>query len=404
MLRIALLAALVALPSPGRGEDTLRAIEVQGNTRTDREVVIHALGVQPGDRIDDELLPALRQRVLNLRLFQEVEVTKRSSEDGLVLSVGVKERWTLIPIPIVGASAGAAQVGLAVIETNLLGRRKLLAVSGVYSSRGQSGYVYYRDPSLLRSRAILAIEGVAENKVREKADGFDVVLAWRDRRVDASLRPGVQLTPRLSVRAGPFAVFRESLAEDGYPAPPPAGTDFGVAADLEYEGQDYRDWFNAGPLVQARVRRSLPALGSDRGFTQSSAQVVWSLPVTRRHAAAAAVAGFLAGGDPVLDAFTLGGRPGSRGVLAEGLWAERAVTATVDYQVPVWRPGWGTLAAIGFVDAGVATWAGERTRWVAPGGGVRLYVRNVALPALGFDLAWSTAGDALAPSFFLGFR
>jgi hypothetical protein len=41
---------------------------------------------------------------------------------------------------------------------------------------------------------------------------------------------------------------------------------------------------------------------------------------------------------------------------------------------------------------------------VAPGGGVRLYLRNVALPALGVDLAWSTAGRQLAPSFFLGFR
>ena len=44
------------------------------------------------------------------------------------------------------------------------------------------------------------------------------------------------------------------------------------------------------------------------------------------------------------------------------------------------------------------------TRWVAPGAGVRLYVRNVALPALGLDLAWSTAGEELAPSFFVGFR
>jgi outer membrane protein assembly factor BamA len=399
-----LLAASLAVPSPGGAADLLGAIDVQGNTRTAREVVVGALGVRPGDRVDDALLPVLRQRVLNLRLFREVEVTKRSSADGLVLSVDVKERWTLVPIPIVGASAGAAQVGLAVLDTNLLGRNKLLAVSAIYSSRGQSGFLYYRDPALLGSRAILATELVAENEVRERAEGFDVVHAWRDRRVDVSVRPGLQLTPRLALRAGPFALFRESRAEEGYAAPPPAGTDLGVAADVEYEGQDYRDWFNAGPLVQARVRRSLPALGSDRGFTQASAQVAWSLPVARRHAATASVAGFLADGDPVLDAFTLGGRPGSRGVLAEGLWAERAVTTTLDYQVPVWRPGWGTLAAVGFVDAGVATWAGERTRWVAPGGGVRLYVRNVALPALGLDLAWSTAGEVLAPSFFLGFR
>jgi outer membrane protein assembly factor BamA len=401
MLRIATLAALVSLAS---AEDTLHAVEVVGNTRTARDVIVGALGVRPGDPIDDDLLPVLRQRVLNLRVFREVEVTTRPSDAGVVLSVGVKERWTLIPIPIAGASSGAAQFGLAVLETNLLGRRKLLVVSGVYSSRGQSGFLLYRDPSLLGSRMVLAAEVLAENEVRERADGFDVVDAWRDRRVDASVRPGFRLAPRLVVRAGPFAAFRQSRREAPYAAPPPAGTDFGVAADVEYEGQDYRDWFNSGPYAEATVRRSLPALGSDRGFTQSSAVAVWAVPVARHHAASAAAAAFLADGDPVLDAFVLGGRPGTRGLRTEGLWAERALAATVDYQIPVWRPRWGTLTAIGFVDAGVATWSGDRTRWVAPGAGFRVYVRNVALPALGLDLAWSTAGERLAPSFFVGFR
>jgi outer membrane protein assembly factor BamA len=404
LIRLALSALLVLLPAGGHPDDAIGAIEVKGNERTAREVVIAALRVQPGDGVPDELLPVLRQRVLNLRLFREVEVTKRPSEGGVVLSVAVEERWTLLPIPILGASSGTAQAGLAIFESNFLGRNKLLAVSGIYSSRSQSGFLFYRDPSLFGSRMVLAVELIAENKVRERADGFDVVQAWRDRRVDVSVRPGVLLAPGLALRAGPFAVFRNTRAEPSYPAPPPAGNDFGVAADLEYEGQNYRDWFNEGPFVQARVRRSLPPLGSDRGFTQSSAFATWTLPAARDHAASLSAAGFLVEGDPVLDAFTLGGRPGSRGLRAEGLWAERALTTTLDYQVPVWRPRWGTLTAVGFVDAGVSSWAATVTRFVAPGGGVRLYLRNVALPALGVDLAWSTAGRQLAPSFFLGFR
>ncbi len=403
-LRSVLLAAAIALTSPARAGDTISAIDVQGNTRTAREVVVGALGVRPGDPIDDESLPVLRQRVLNLRLFHEVEIATRRSDAGLVLSVSVKERWTLIPLPIFGASGGATQAGLAIIETNLLGRHKLLAISGIYSSRGQSGFLYYRDPSLLGTSGVLAAEVLADDKVRERAEGFDVVQAWRDRRVDASVRPGLRLAPHLALRVGPFAVFRESRAEGASPAPPPAGTNFGLAADLEYQGQDYHEWFNAGPYLLANVRRSLPELGSDRGFTQSSALATWSMPVAGQHAVSLAVAGHLVDGNPVLDAFWLGGRPGTRGLRAEGLWVERAVTTTLDYQIPVWRPSWGTVTALGFVDAGVSTWAGERTSWVAPGGGFRLYLRNVALPALGLDLAWSTAGRELAPSFFLGFR
>jgi hypothetical protein len=51
----------------------------------------------------------------------------------------------------------------------------------------------------------------------------------------------------------------------------------------------------------------------------------------------------------------------------------------------------------------VAVWRGERTRYVAPGAGVRVYIRNVAVPAFGIDAAWSSAGGGLATSFFLGF-
>lgn len=399
-----LLATLTAAASPGSSGAALDAIELEGNTRTAREVVVRALGVRPGDRIDDESIPELRQRVLNLRLFREVEVTTRPSDAGVVLSVRVRERWTLIPIPIFGASEGVTHGGLALFETNLLGRHKTLAASAIVSTRGFSGFLFYRDPALLGTGATLAAELLSEDRVRERADGFDVVQAWRDRRVEGSVRAGFAVAPHLTVRAGPFAVLRESGAEPGYEPPPPVGSDLGVAADLEYEGQDYRDWFNVGPLARATLRRSLPALGSNRRFTLATAQAGWAVPVVRKHEASASVAGYLADGDPVLDAFTLGGRPGSRGVLTGGLWAERAVTATLDYELPIWRPSWGTATTLAFVDAGVAAWRGEVTRWVAPGAGVRLYVRNVALPALGLDLAWSTAGEELAPSFFVGFR
>lgn len=402
---VAWLLVVAALPSVAVAAETVQEIAIEGNSRTSREVILRALGVRPGDAVEDDALPALRQRVYNLRLFREVEleVRPRSAGEGVVLAVAVQERWTLIPVPFIGASEGSVRAGLALFESNLLGRHKQLGVMGAYSSRGSAARVLYRDPAVLGSRAVLAADLVAEDAEREQADRFDVVYAWRDRRVEASVRPGVWLTRRLALRAGPFVVLRESRAEPGHAAPPRAGRDHGVAGDVEYSGQDYRGWFEAGPMLRAHLRRSLPALGSDRGFTQATALGAWSFPALRDHAASATVAGFLADGDPILDAFALGGRPGSRGLREAGLWTERAVTGTIDYQVPFWRPGWGTATALAFVDLGLATWRGDETRWVAPGAGCRVYFRNIALPAMGFDLAWSTAGRALAPSFFLGF-
>ena len=397
------LLLVAALPAAALAAGTVQEISVEGNTRTSRQVILRALDVRPGDTVDDAALPALRQRVYNLRLFREVEIATRPAAAGVVLAVSVEERWTLVPIPFAGASEGSFRAGLALLESNLLGRNKQLVVVGAYASRGSTARVIYRDPAVLGTRGVLALDLVAEDVEREQADGFDVIYAWRDRRLEASVRPGLRLTQRLAVRAGPFVLLRESRTAAGYGAPPKAGRDLGLAADLELSGQDHRGWFDAGPLLRAYLRRSLPALGSDRGFAQASAQGAWSVAALADHAASAALAGFVADGDPVLDAFALGGRPGSRGLREAGLWAERAITATFDYQVPLWRPGWGTVTTLGFVDGGLATWRADETRWVAPGAGLRVYLRNVALPAIGLDLAWSTAGRSLAPSFFLGF-
>ncbi len=402
MLRLGLLL-VAALPAAALAAGIVQEISVEGNARTSRDVIVRALGVRPGDPLDEDALPALRQRVYNLRLFRAVEIETRPASAGVVLAVSVEERWTLIPIPFVGASEGSVRAGLALFESNLLGRNKQLGLMGAYSSRGSAARLLYRDPAVLGTRGVLAVDLVAEDVEREQADGFDVRYAWRDRRLEASVRPGLWLTRRLAVRAGPFVLLRESRAVDGYAAPPEAGRDLGVAADLELSGQDHRGWFDAGPLLRAYLRRSLPALGSDRRFAQASATGAWSIAALADHAASAALSGFVADGDPVLDAFALGGRPGSRGLREAGLWAERAITATLDYQVPLWRPGWGTVTALGFVDGGLATWRGDRTRWVAPGAGLRVYLRNIALPAIGLDLAWSTAGRSVAPSFFLGF-
>jgi outer membrane protein assembly factor BamA len=399
---LGLALALLAV-APASAADVVGGIEVEGNARTSRDVILRALAVRPGDRVDDAALPRLRQRVLNLRVFRDVLVEKRGREGEIVLAVRVQERWTLVPIPIAGASDGAFRAGLAVLETNLLGRRKELAVVAIASSRGQLGAAFYRDPALLGTRALLDAEVVAENEVRERARGDDVVYRWRDRRLEASVRPGVQLGPRIALRAGPFLLLRSTAAEDGDPAPPGGGRDLGLAWDLEYAGQDYRDWFDAGLALRARGQSALPALGSGRRFTGGWARAAIAAPLLRDHASSAVVTGFATDGDPVLDAFRLGARPGTRGFREEALWAERAVTLTLDHQVPFWRPRWGTVAALGFVDAGVARWSAERTRWIAPGAGVRLYVRDVALPALGLDLAWSSEVRGVAASFFIGF-
>lgn len=393
----------VGLPRAVRAEEAIRQILILGNDRTDRGVIERAIGANPGEPIVDDALPALRQRLLNLRLFSAVEVEKRSSEEGIDLVVTVEERWTLIPIPVIGGDDSGFRVGAALVESNLFGRRKLLVTSAIYSDRKRLAFVMYRDPELIGTAAVLALDLRAEDVRRERADGFEVIDSWRDRRVEVSVRPGATVLPGLVLRLGPFLTARQSRAVGGWPAPPPVGTDFGLTADLDYDGQDLRQWFAAGLAARANLRRATPSLGSDRAFTAASGQASWTAPSFDRAAITLSVAGYLTNGDPILDAFVLGGKPGTRGFRTDGIWAERALVSTVDHQVPVWSPAWGTLTVSTFADVGVSTWRGQQTRWVAPGIGTRLYVKNVAIPATGLDFAWSIGTNRPGVTFFVGY-
>jgi outer membrane protein assembly factor BamA len=391
------------LPGAGGAEEPIRQITIQGNDRTDRGVIERALGVTPGAPISEDALPALRQRLLNLRLFSAVQVEKRSEEAGTDLVVTVEERWTLIPIPLLGGDDSGFRVGAALVESNLFGRRKLLVTTAIYSERKKSAFAMYRDPELLGTAAVLALDLRVEDLRRERADGFDVIDSWRDRRFEASVRPGATVLPRLVLRLGPFVTVRQSRAVDAWPAPPPVGTDLGLIADLEYDGQDLRHWYAAGLVVRASLRRATPSLGSDRAFTAASGHATWVGPSFDGAAITLSAAGYSSTGDPVLDAFVLGGKPGTRGFRTDGIWAERALTSTIDHQVPVWSPNWGTLTVSTFADAGVSTWRGQQTRWLSPGIGTRLYLRNVAIPATGLDFAWRIGANRPAVTFFVGF-
>jgi hypothetical protein len=382
----------------------VRAIEVEGNERTRREVIERALGLEPGDEVDPDDLSGYEQRVYNLRIFRSVRVRAVPGGDGgVVLRVGVEERRTFLVLPMMGGSRGAFRVGAMVVDTNLLGLRKDLFLVGAWSTLGSQAMLFYRDPGVAQTRFVVAAEASLEDLIRERTEAGEGAYGFRDKRADVSVRAGWLFTPRLALRAGWFGVSEVSEPEGGFAAPPRARPAHGPAADLEYQGQDYRDWFSVGPQVRVRWREAVPALGSDRFLRAGLAQASYAFRAFDGHAASLSTSLHLGQGDPVLDAVRLGGRPGSRGFDDAGLWAERAATVTADYQIPVWRPGFGTLTMLGFLDGGVLGYRGQRLSWLSPGLGVRLYLRNVALPAIGFDVAQSTAARGPAASFFLGF-
>jgi outer membrane protein assembly factor BamA len=382
----------------------IERVDVSGNTRTSTEVILRALRLGPGTAYRETLPAALRARLLNLRLFKAVEVQGLPAGDGgWALQITVAERWTLIPVPFASSSSGQWKAGLFLVESNLLGLNKVLALGGYVGNRGDCAFLVYRDPALLGTDWTASGQFVYLDSVHSRYAGDTPAERFQDRRVDVSANLGRRFGRTLSAAVGGFALWTRPKALAVWPVLPlQSQRVFGLSAEGTWDAQDFHFYFNQGPLVTLKWSEALSALGSDRALHRLSAKATFGTVIGPGHALTLTGRFDLSLGDPLVDALLLGGEPGTRGFQTGGLWGEEAATVTLDYQIPLWRPSLGTVTAGAFLDSGVVRWRGETTPVLSPGLGTRLYLQGLALPALGVDMAFNPRSKEVLVSLAVG--
>jgi len=145
---------------------TLEAIQVRGNTRTQRRVVLRYVPFKPGNvfDVDDPEVELSRYRLLGTGFFRDVQYSlKKGSERGLVvLVIDVAERNTIVINDIsMGFAADEARngrvrrlsgyAGLDVAETNLAGTGITLGGALAFASNQLALRVRFLDPAFLGS-------------------------------------------------------------------------------------------------------------------------------------------------------------------------------------------------------------------------------------------------------------
>jgi outer membrane protein assembly factor BamA len=143
---------------------TLEAIQVRGNTRTERRVVLRYVPFKPGNvfDVDDPEVELSRYRLLGTGFFRDVQYSlKKGSARGLVvLVIDVTERNTIVINDIsMGLAADASSsgrvnrlsgyAGLDVSETNLAGTGITLSGAMAVASKQLALRVRFLDPAFL---------------------------------------------------------------------------------------------------------------------------------------------------------------------------------------------------------------------------------------------------------------
>ncbi len=114
----------------GQQDNTeIMRIDVEGNDKTDIQVINQELIIREGDEFDPEKMELSRQNIMDLGLFRSVEVDRRETPEGVEITFQVDEKrfWYVVPVFSRG-SDGDITWGVRLQMDNLFGRNNELTM------------------------------------------------------------------------------------------------------------------------------------------------------------------------------------------------------------------------------------------------------------------------------------
>jgi outer membrane protein assembly factor BamA len=381
------------------------AIEVSGLVRTRRETVLRLARVREGDPWREGLDAEARQLLLNAGIFYEVTVVPERQGDDVRLLVAVREKWTLVAVPLFVVKDGETTWGGTVVESNFLGTASRLIAVVTVKEGEPGGRLLYIDPHLggTPSQLFAALARTDERigvwdadaeigSYRRQTDGGTLALGYRfARRTSASL--GLRLT-------------NFDFGEPRDAAEPPADArERAVSLMLRHDGADLEEERRRGVSGELVLEAGASALGDEVGRTAASGTVRWARTVRGAHTVSAS-GSFLWTDTVDYDAGFRSPAAFLRGYEADRFRPDRLIGGTVEYQVPVGRFREATISVVPFADAALLRDAFHRCAWddaqADAGVALAVYLRRVAFPVLQLYGAYGFSTGDVLPGFSLG--
>jgi len=405
---VAAIAALMLIVSAATiwARDTrITTISIEGLQRTRERTVLDILPVSVGDEISDTSIELIRNELIDSGIFAEVEVRVDpipGAPDESELVVILDEKWTLVPVPFFSTNGETSSGGLILIESNLFGRNKQLIAAGTIGTDGFGGFLLFVDPSIRGSRWNVSTN-VATGRDDTEALLTDGTLVRRyefDRNA-LGIGIGYKVHPDVNVRAGlGLSSIRLIDYEAGLDEREPEDTVFlEPEVRIEYDGTVPLDVLRRGPEAETAFRYVTEENGWElRGMARYNFGIAGY-----QRLRILAAGGF--GDMPTLAETDISSRDGFRTVPYQATRADDWGSGAIAYDLPVLRGGWGALVLSHYWEAG--SWdsdAHARQFFYGPGAAFRVYIRQVAIPALGIDYAYNLESSDFVFSLTVGAR
>jgi outer membrane protein insertion porin family len=438
-LGVVMMVSVVAHAEPVNDADPARyriaGFAIRGESKVKPHVLGYLSRTSIGEVVGAGDIPRLEQALMSSALFKTVSVALEPAPaapeaDGIagaVVVVTAVDKHSWIAAPTVFVLPGNRAFGLGFAENNFRGVDQKFLLYGQLGTSNSFFLGSFLDPSFrgtkLTWRADLYVFRRALDEYLNPHDdprsseiarttratylGAGALIGWRFR---------WWLVGQLRLR-GAWVYFRDAEDPDGGPLPLPErdGWDISAQPHLTLDTRHHRRGVSWGSYVQIVLDASIPGLDS-YGYQLAVLRAYQSWRLFEEHQLE--LRGHFNVGRhlPAHEEVTLGGVGDLRGYSVSQFRGDLRAVARAEYSVPLFRWRFLSFRALAFYDTGYVGFHNRRpagrdylSEQLAEGywrndvgGGLRVYLDNIVLPLLGFDVGYGLEGRSLEYYFELG--
>jgi outer membrane protein insertion porin family len=431
---LACLVACVVFLTGGRAlaiGEIVTDVRVQNNVRTGEETVRSIAGVNIGDMIETDTLERARERLHTSGMFADVNVFWEPFRDGVRVNIMIKEKFPWAPVPTFSLSPGNISGGLVVAHSNLFGRGKRGVIGGRLSTVDSGAVLAYDDPAVFQSWGFFQLRGRFQDQVIPEFGNapelpVEPLRQTKYRSLGGEVAVGVAWLRKVKTSVGwGFDKFTFRGSE-----PPPNSMmpiDFGPSSEGGTRGMfkanltfDFRGREHAivyGNALAFGFEWGTTRAGSDAKFNYWKAATAYEqgIRIWRKHNFIVRV-GAIAAEDPTIWAENYVGGTNLRGFVYRQFTGDTQASAQAEYHFPLFSISKLDVRGLVFGDGAAIWWRKlpavvgdmyegrpDGRRYLPPqylrqgfdsnrdvhigvGGGIRFFLRSVAVPLVGVDV------------------
>jgi outer membrane protein insertion porin family len=154
--------------------ETITDVRILDNQRTEESTVRSIAGLSVGETLGVDTLDVVRERLNTTGLFADVNVWWEPHGEGVRVNISVKDKFPWAPVPTASWSANNKSIGLLFVHGNVFGRGKQLAIGGRLATVDSGATLAYRDPSMFGSWVYWQIQGLIQRQVIPEYQNYGV--------------------------------------------------------------------------------------------------------------------------------------------------------------------------------------------------------------------------------------